>query len=181
VEIAAVAIALSVGGAGLAHGSGLHARPRLAAQAAGKKRHVLSADYKSGPIGVDDTTATTDLLDDQAKLVGRPFGGTKMEVNELSVVTYNMPGPSPRNDSSGTEHTTFKAVPSAPGNSSLRGFYDISLDSGGNPSGPISGTITGGKGAFRGARGSFQVLDRVAYPVGDTTGYKAHWQGSIRY
>jgi hypothetical protein len=163
VLVVALAVALLVGG--------------TAQQALAKKRsHTLSADYKSGRIGVDDTTPTTMQTDDQGSLAGRPFGSTE-ELNELTLVTYNAPNCLPF--CTGTEHTTFKA--DFPGRGIFRGFYDFSFGSEGNPSSPITGTITGGSGAFRGAKGRFQVVNRVAVPVGDTTGYTAHWQGSIRY
>jgi len=171
-----VALFLSMGiGIGSAHGSSNQPTPP-AKEAKGKRNHVLSADYRSGRIGVDNTTATTTQFDDQGSLAGRPLG-KNADLNELTLQTYNSPNCLPR--CSGMEHTAFKAVVS--GRGTFRGVYDFSFGTDGNPSGPIIGSITGGSGAFRGAKGSFQVLNRVAVPIGDTTGYTAHWQGSIRY
>jgi hypothetical protein len=175
--IVAVVVALSVGGIGIAYGSS-HPSAHTAKKAKGKKKnHVLSADYKTSPVSVIDEGPNTVEFSDDAKLVGRPFGNTKAHLDEDSVVTYNQPQPSP--DFSGTEHTTFKAVFYASGGF-FRGFYDYSLDSNGNATGPITGVITGGGGTFRGAKGSFQVVDLVAFHP-EAVQYRAHWQGSIRY
>ena len=173
--IVVVVVALSVGGIGIAYGSS-HPSAHPAKKAKGKKRHVLSADYKTSPVSVIDETPNTVEFSDDAKLVGRPFGNRKAHLTEDSLVTYNQPFPS--TDFSGTEHTTFKAVFYSGG--SFSGFYDYSLDSNGNPSGVINGVITGGGGAFGGAKGSFQVLDLVAFHP-ESVQYRGHWQGSIRY
>lgn len=175
--IVSFVLALSVGGMGIAQ-----ATPHPTAHAAKKgkrKNHVLSVDYKTSPVSViDEPGPNTVEFSDDAKLVGRPFGNRKAHLDEDSLVTYNQPRPS--SDFSGTEHTTFKAVfYSGPGGA-FRGFYDFSLDSNGNPTGPITGVITGGGGMFKGATGSFQVLDLVAFHP-ESVQYRAHWQGSIRY
>jgi hypothetical protein len=174
--IVALMVVFLGGGIGVAQGSS-HPSPPLATKATGKKTHVLSVDYKSGRRGIDNTTPTTTQLDDQGRIAGRPFGGKRVEVDELIVDTYNSPNCIPF--CSGTEHTTFKIDAFPRGK--VRGFYDFSFGSDGNPSTPITGSITGGSGTFRGAKGSFQVVNRVAVHIGDTTGYTAHWQGSIRY
>jgi hypothetical protein len=161
--IIAATVVLSLGFAGVAH--------------AKKRNHVLSVDYKSGRRGIDNTTPMTTQLDDQGTLVGRPFGSKEVKVDELILDTYNSPNCLPF--CTGTEHTTFR-IDAFP-NGMLRGSYDFSFGSDGNPSSPITGSITGGSGKFRGAKGSFQVLNRVAVPIGDTTGYTGRWQGSIRY
>ena len=82
-------------------------------------------------------------------------------------------------DIAGSMNVTFKAdLIGTP--SDFRGFYDFSLDANGNPSSAITGTITGGHGTFRGATGSFQVLNRVI-TTPEKSAYTAHWRGSIRY
>ena len=175
--IVAVAVALSIGGIGIAYGSS-HPSAHPAKKGKGKKkRHVLSADYKTSPVSVVDEGPNTVEFSDDAKLVGRPFGNLKAHLTEDSVVTYNQPRPS--SDFSGTEHTTFKADFFSSG-AFFRGFYDYSLDSNGDPTGPITGVITGGRGTFRGAKGSFQVADLVAFHP-ESVQYRGHWQGSIRY
>ena len=154
----AVLVALTVSGIGIAYGSS-HPSAHPARAAKGKGRsHALSADYKSGRIGLDNTTDTTWQFDDQATLVGRPFGGKQAKVDELPVLTFSNPG---TNDSSGSYHTTFKADVFPLGR--FRGFYDFSVASDGNRS-SATGVITGGSGIFRRARGSFQVLDWVPLP-----------------
>ena len=177
--IVSFALALSMGGIGIAQASS-HPSAHAAKKGKGKrKNHVLNVDYKTSPVSVvDEPSANTVEFADEAKLVGRPFGNRKAHLDEDSLVTYNQPRPS--QDFSGTEHTTFKAeFFSGPGGA-FRGFYDITLDSNGNPTGPISGAITGGGGMFKGASGSFQVQDLVAFHP-ESVQYRAHWQGSIRY
>jgi hypothetical protein len=173
--IVAVVVALSVGGVGIAQGS---SHPSAHSAKKGKKRnHVLSADYKTSPVSVIDEPGPNSVeFSDDAKLVGRPFGNRKAHLDEDSLLTYNQPQPS--QDFSGTQHTTFKAVVFDLG--TFRGFYDYSVDANGDPSGPINGVITGGGGTFRGAKGSFQVVDFVAFHP-ESVQYKGHWQGSIRY
>ena len=180
--IVAVVVALSVGGMGVAYGSSQRST-HLAIKAKGKKKnHVLSADFKTAPVSVvDEPTPNTVEFSDDAKLVGRPFGNRKAHLTEDSLLTYNQPSSgSSRTDFSGTQHTTFKAVFYNGEAGGFRGSYDYSLDSNGDPSGPIAGVITGGSGTFRGAKGSFQVVDFVAFHP-EATQYKAHWQGSMRY
>jgi hypothetical protein len=164
--IAAVVLAMSVGGTGVAYG---------------KKSHKLNAAYKTAPVSViDEPTPSTVEFSDDAKLVGRPFGNLKAHLDEDSVLTYNQPSTgSPRTDYSGSYHVTFKAVFFSDG-ASFRGFYDYSIDSNGDPSSPITGMITGGRGTFRSAKGNFQVVDFVAFHP-ESTQYMGHWQGSIRY
>ncbi len=179
--IAAVVIALSVGGMGVAYASS-HPSGHPAIKAKGKKKnHALSADYKTAPVSViDEPTDKTVEFSDDAKLVGRPFGNLKAHLDEDSLLTYNQPSTgSPRTDFSGSFHVTFKAVFYSDG-ASFRGFYDYSIDSNGDPTGPITGSITGGKGTFRGAKGSFQIIGFEAFHP-EATQYRGHWQGSIRY
>ncbi len=170
-------LAFSVGGLGLAQAS-----PQPSAHAAKKgkkKNHVLSVDYKTSPVSVtDEPSANTVEFSDDAKLVGRPFGNRKAHLDETSLVTYNQPQPS--SDFSGTEHTTFNAVFFSGDGGSFKGYYDYSLDSNGNATGPITGVITGGGGGYKGAKGSFQVQNLVAFHP-ESVQYRAHWQGSIRY
>jgi hypothetical protein len=177
--IVAVVVALSVGGIGIAYGSS-HPSAHPANKAKGKrKNHVLSVDYKTSPVSViDEPGPNTVEFSDDAKLVGRPFGNRKAHLDEDSLVTYNQPQPGP--DFSGTEHTTFRAIFYSGAGGGFRGFYDYSLDSNGQATGPITGVITGGGGMFRGATGSFQVVDLVAFHP-EAVQYRAHWQGSIRY
>jgi hypothetical protein len=178
VSVVAVTIALSAGGIGLGIAQGSPQPIAHAAKKGKKKNHVLSADYKTAPLSVfDEPTANTVEFGDDAKLVGRPFGNLKAHLTEDSLATYNQP--SPRDDYSGTEHTTFKAEFFS-NNDTFKGFYDISLDSNGNPSGPINGVISGGTGRYRGAKGSFQVQNLVAFHP-ESVQYMGHWQGSIRY
>ena len=165
VLLVTVAVALLIGGAGNAYA---------------KKNHVLSADYKTAPVTVGDTSPTTVQFFDDAKLVGPPFGNLKAQVSETSLVTYNQTHPNPSDDFSGTEHTTFRAEFFARGVGGFRGSYDQTLDSNGVATGPINGTITGGSGRFRGAKGSFQILNLTAFH-NDPVQYMGHWQGSIRY
>jgi hypothetical protein len=177
--IVTAVFALSVGGLGIAHGS---THPPAATKAKGKKKnHVLSADYKTAPVSViDEPTATTVEFSDDAKLVGRPFGSRKAHLDENSVLTYNQPSNgNPRTDYSGSFHVTFKAAFFSDG-ASFRGFYDYSVDSNGDPSSPITGSITGGRRMFRGAKGSFEIEDFAAFHP-ESTQYRGHWQGSIRY
>jgi hypothetical protein len=178
--IAGVVLALSVGGIGVAYGSS-HPSANPAVKAQGKKNHKLSADYKTAPVSViDEPTPTTVEFSDDAKLVGRPFGNLKAHLDEDSVLTYNQPSNgSPRTDYSGSYHVTFKAVFYSDG-AFFRGFYDYSIDSNGNPSSAITGMITGGRGTYRGAKGSFQILNFEAFHP-ESTQYRGHWQGSIRY
>jgi hypothetical protein len=177
--IAAVVVALSVGGIGVAYGSSHPSAP--AAKAAGKKNHKLSADYKTAPVSViDEPSPTTVEFSDDAKLVGRPFGNLKAHLDEDSLLTYNQPiTGSSRTDYSGSFHVTFKAVFFGDG-SMFRGFYDYSVDSNGDPSTPVTGSITGGRGTFRGAKGSFQVVGFAAFHP-ESVQYQGRWKGSIRY
>jgi hypothetical protein len=178
--IVAAVVALSVGGIGIAHGSS-HPTVDHAKKAKGKKNHKLSADYKTAPVSViDEPTANTVEFSDDAKLVGRPFGNLKAHLDEDSLLTYNQPSTgTTRTDYSGSFHVTFKAVFYSDG-SFFRGFYDYSIDSNGDPSSAITGMITGGRGTYRGAKGSFQVLNFEAFHP-ESTQYRGHWQGSIRY
>jgi hypothetical protein len=165
--IIVVLVALLVCGTGVAQGK--------------KKNHKLSADYKTAPVSViDEPTDRTVEFSDDAKLVGRPFGNLKAHLDEDSLLTYTVPSTgSPRTDYSGSYHVTFKAVFYSD-NASFRGFYDYSIDSNGDPSSPITGSITGGKGTYRGAKGSFQIVNFEAFHP-ESTQYRGHWQGSMRY
>src|SRR3954452_9380002 len=148
--IATVVVALVLGVIGVAYGSS-HPSTHPAREAKGKKSHKLSADYKTAPVSViDEPTPNTVEFSDDAKLVGRPFGNLKAHLDEDSLLTYNQAdGGSSRTDYSGSYHVTFNAVFYASG-SKFRGFYDYSVDSNGDPSGPITGRITGGSGRYRG-------------------------------
>jgi hypothetical protein len=172
-------LALSVGGIGLAQAS-QHPPVHAAKKGKGKrKNHVLSADYKTSPVSViDEPSATSVEFSDDAKLVGRPFGARKAHLDETALATYNQPRPS--SDFSGTQHTAFNAEFFSGDGGGFKGFYDMTLDSNGNATGPINGVITGGSGMFKGAKGSFQVQDLVAFHP-ESVQYRAHWQGSIRY
>src|SRR3954451_21621119 len=164
VPVVAVLVALSVGGGGIAYGRS-HGSKDPAMKAKGKKKnHRLSADYKTAPVSViDEPSANAVEFSDDAKLVGRPFGNLKAHLDEDSLLTYNQAdGGSSRTDYSGSYHVTFNAVFYASG-SKFRGFYDYSVDSNGDPSGPITGRITGGSGRYRGAKGTFQILNFVAF------------------
>jgi len=174
--VVALVVALAAGGVGIAQGSSGPAA-QTAKGKGKKKNHVLSADYKTSPVSVVDETENSVEFSDDAKLVGRPFGNTKAHLTEDAVLTYNQPRPS--QDFSGTQHTTFKAEFFASG-ATFRGYYDYTVDSNGDPSGPINGVITGGSGTYRGAKGHFQVLDLVAFHP-ESVQYRGHWQGSIRY
>ena len=143
-----------------------------------KKNHVLSADYKTAPVSVlDEPTPTTVLFGDDAKLVGRPFGNQKAHLTENALQTFNQPRPS--SDYSGTYHVTFRADFFSDG-STFKGFYDYAVDANGEPSGAITGRITGGSRRFKGAKGSFQILNLTAFHP-ESVQYMGHWQGSMRY
>jgi hypothetical protein len=147
-----------------------------------KKNHKLSVDYKTAPVSViDEPTANTVEFSDDAKLVGRPFGNLKAHLDEDSLLTYNQAGgDSARTDYSGSYHVTFTAAFYSGAGGKFRGFYDYAVDVNGDPSGPITGSITGGAGPYKGAKGRFQVVDfQVFHP--ESVQYKGHWQGSIRY
>jgi hypothetical protein len=180
-SIAAVVVALSIGIVGVAYGSS-HPPTHAAKEAKGKKNHKLSVDYKTAPVSViDEPTANTVEFSDDAKLVGRPFGNLKAHLDEDSLLTYNQAGgDSARTDYSGSYHVTFTAVFYSGAGGKFRGFYDYAVDANGDPSGPITGSITGGAGPYKGAKGRFQVVDfQVFHP--ESVQYKGHWQGSIRY
>ncbi len=170
-------VALSVGGLGVAQVS---AHPSPLAKAAGKKKaHKLSLDYKTSPIDViDEPGAGTVVSSDEAKLTGSPLGRRKAHVDEQDVFTFNVAEQIPRTDYSGTHQIFFKA--DVFGLGTFSGSYDYSVDSDGNPSTPITGVIDSGKRAFRGAKGSFSVLDLVAFHT-DPEQLRGRWKGSIRY
>lgn len=170
-------VALSVGGLGVAQVS---AHPSPLAKAAGKKRvHRLSLDYKTGPVDViDEVGGGTVVFTDEAKLTGRPLGRRKAHVDERDVFTFNVAEQIPRTDYSGTHQIFFKA--DVFGLGTFSGSYDYSVDSDGNPSTAITGVIDSGKGAFRGAKGRFSILDFVRFR-NDPVQYKGRWRGSIRY
>jgi hypothetical protein len=184
-SIVAVVVALSVGGAGIALGS--PQRPDYPATAAKGKNHSLKVDYKSsfetvlgegeGPGG-----ATTEISI-ESKLKGRPFGSKKAFLDETDLFTLNQPVQSPRTDFSGTHHVTFTARFNPGGKfdgAKFRGFYDYAVDANGIPSTPMVGEITGGTRIFKGAKGSFTVLDFVVISP-DPVRHAARWEGSIRY
>jgi hypothetical protein len=176
--IVAVGIALGLGVVGVAQAS-YHPPPLLAQTAAKKKRHKLSLQYKTSPVDViDEPSPGTAVFSDEAKLTGRPLGSRKAHVDEQDVFTFNVPEQIPRSDYSGTHQVFFKAE--VFGYGTFSGSYGYSVDAEGNPSTAITGVIDGGKGRFRGAKGSFTVTDLVAFHT-DPVQYRAQWTGSIRY
>ena len=60
------------------------------------------------------------------------------------------------------------------------GFYDYSVDSEGKPTAAPTGRIIGGSREFKGATGSFTVLD-FHYTSNDPVKQAGRWKGSIRY
>lgn len=183
VPILAVAVALFVGGVGIASGSSQTSGNAATAAQAKKKRHVLDAAWKTGPhdvIGEEERGVDVEGTD-EAKLVGRPFA-KKALLDELSLLTFNRHGEMPRRDYSGAYHVTFDAdvYVHARVIGSFKGFYDYSVDAEGNPLAPPVGQITGGNRAFKGASGSFTVLDFHA-TSNDPVKYAGRWKGSIRY
>ncbi len=103
--IVSFALALSVGGIGIAQASS-HPSAHAAKKGKGKrKNHVLSVDYKTSPVSVvDEPSANTVEFADEAKLVGRPFGNRKAHLDEDSLVTYNQPQPSSGLQRHGAHH-----------------------------------------------------------------------------
>ena len=170
------------GGTGLVSGSS-HLSAPLARAAGKKKNHPLSADFKTPlqnvalPFGLPPNTI--EIVDD-GTLTGRPFGRRKPSVSEDGFLTYNQSDPIGTGDFSGRYHINFTALILTRPVSQFRGFYDYSVDANGNPSTAITGVITGGRGMFKGAKGTFQVLDRVVTNP-ENSAYRSHWQGSIRY
>ena len=180
--IVALAVTLSVGGLGIAQGSSHPSDPANAAQSK-KKRHVFDADWKTGPqdvIGEGERGADIEGTD-EAKLRGLPFA-KKALLDELFQFTYNQRGQIPRMDYSGTFHVTFDADVYDRGKflGTFSGFYDYSVDSEGNPRAAPTGQITGGSREFKGATGSFTVLD-LHNTSNDPVKQAGRWKGSIRY
>jgi hypothetical protein len=160
--IIAVAVTLSVGGVGITQGS--PRTPDFAATAAKSKKRSYSfnATWKTGPqdvIGEGERGSDIEGTD-EAKLRGLPFA-KKALLDEFSQLTYNHPNQIPREDFSGTYHVSFDASVYNRGKfiGTFKGFYDYSVDSEGNPTAPPTGRITGGTRQFKGATGSFTVLD----------------------
>jgi hypothetical protein len=183
--IIAVVVALSVAGLGIAQGSSRP--PDFSANAAKtkkkKKSHAFNADWKTGPqdvIGEGERGVDVEGTD-EAKLRGLPFA-KKALLDELSRFTYNHSGEIPRMDYSGTYHVTFDAAAYNRGRfiGTFSGFYDYSVDSDGNPTAPPTGRITGGSRKFKGAKGSFKILD-LHNTSNDPVKQAGRWKGSIRY
>jgi hypothetical protein len=181
--IVAVAVTLSVGGMGTAQGSSRPPDAPANAAKTKKKSYAFNADWKTGPQDViGEGERGTDVEGtDEAKLRGLPFA-KKALLDELSRFTYNHPDQIPRMDYSGTYHITFDADVYNRGMflGTFSGFYDYSVDSEGNPTAAPTGRITGGTREFKGARGSFTVLD-LHYTSNDPAKQAGRWKGSIRY
>ena len=180
--IVAVVVSLSVGSLGIAQGSSGPSDPADAAKSK-KKSHPLNADWKTGPqdvIGEGERGSDVEGTD-EAKLRGLPFA-KKALLDELSQFNYNRSGEIPRTDYSGTYHVTFDADVYNRGRfiGTFSGFYDYSVDTEGNPTAPPTGRITGGTRAFKGATGSFTVLD-FHYTSHDPVKTAGRWKGSITY
>jgi hypothetical protein len=185
--VAAVVVALSAGGMGIAQGSS-HPPSDRAKAAKGKKRHTLDVAYKTSQIdivGEGEGSSDAELSDD-AKLQGRPFGVYKAHLDEDRFFTYTVPNQIPRSDYSGSESVSFKAAvfadPKFRGRTTgtFRGLYTYSLDSDGNILSPITGVITSGTGTFKGAGGRFDVLGLVRTSH-DPERQAGRWRGFIRY
>jgi hypothetical protein len=181
--IIAVVVGLSVGGMGIAQGSSRS--PDFPANAATtkKKSHAFNADWTTGPqdvIGEGERGADVEGTD-EAKLRGLPFA-KKALLDELYRLTYNHPGQIPRTDYSGTYHVTFDADAYDRGKfiGAFSGFYDYSFDSEGNLTAAPTGRITGGSRKFKGAKGSFTILD-FHNTSHDPVTLAGRWKGSIRY
>jgi hypothetical protein len=182
--IVALVITLSVGGIGIAQGSSHLSTDRAKAAKGKKKRHKLDAEFKTGPLDVlsEGEFGADYEGSDEAKLLGRPFGTKKAHLDERLLFTYNQQGQIPQTDYSGTGHVTFDADVIGGGkfHGTFRGFYDYSTDVNGQPSGPVNGRITGGSRMFKGAKGSFTVLD-LRYISSDPAKLAGRWKGFIRY
>jgi hypothetical protein len=182
--IVAVVATLSVGGLGIAQGSSHPSDYPANAAKSKKKSHAFDADWKTGPqdvIGEGERGADIEGTD-EAKLRGLPFA-KKALLDELFQLTYNHSGQIPRMDYSGRYHVTFDADVFDRGKflGTFSGFYDYSVDSEGNPTAAApAGRITGGSGEFKGATGSFTVLD-LHYTSNDPAKQAGRWQGSISY
>lgn len=181
--IVAVAVTLSLGGLGIAQGSS-HPSDHSANAARGKKKsHAFNADWQTGPqdvIGEGERGADVEGTD-EAKLRGLPFA-KKALLDELFRLTYNQPGQIPRMDYSGTYHVAFDADVYDRGRfiGTFSGFYDYSVDSEGNPTAAPTGRIDGGSREFKGATGSFTVLD-FHNTSNDPVKQAGRWKGSISY
>jgi hypothetical protein len=181
--IIAVVVTLSVGGTGIAQGSSRSTDFPANAAKTKKKSHAFNADWKTGPqdvIGEGERGSDVEGTD-EAKLRGLPFA-KKALLDELSRLTYNHSGQIPRTDYSGTYHVTFDAEAYDRGKSlgTFSGFYDYSVDSEGNPTAAPTGRITGGTHKFKGATGSFTILD-LHDTSNDPVKQAGRWKGSIRY
>ena len=181
--IVALVVALSVGGLGIAQGSSRPPDVPANAAKAKKKTYAFNADWKTGPqdvIGEGERGSDVEGTD-EAKLRGLPFA-KKALLDELSRFTYDHPDQIPRMDYSGTYHVTFDAGVYDRGMflGTFSGFYDYSVDSEGNPTAAPIGRITGGTREFKGAKGSFTVLD-LHYTSNDPAKQAGRWKGSISY
>ena len=183
--IVAVVVTLSVGWGcmGIAQGSSHPSDVPANAAKSKKKSHAFNAEWKTGPqdvIGEGERGADVEGTD-EAKLRGLPFA-KKALLDELSQLTYDHPGQIPRRDYSGTFHVTFDADVYDRGKfiGTFSGFYDYSVDSEGNPKAAPTGRITGGSREFKGATGSFTVLE-LHYTSNDPAKQAGRWKGSIRY
>ena len=171
------------GGVGTAYGSSHPSAHAAKSSKGGKTNHALNATFRTPaqnvglPLGVGPNTI--EVFDDGA-LAGRPFGSRKPQVHEDGFLTYNQSDPIGTGDFSGTYHINFLASMFGGPRGEFRGFYDYTVDANGNPSSAITGVITRGSGRFRGASGSFTVLDRVI-TNNSNSAYTARWKGTIRY
>lgn len=170
---------------GMATAQGSSRPPDFPANAAKskKKTYAFNAAWETGPqdvIGEGERGADVEGTD-EAKLRGLPFA-KKALLDELFRFTYNHPDQIPRMDYSGTYHVTFDADVYNRGKflGTFRGFYDYSVDSEGKPTAAPTGRIIGGSREFKGATGSFTVLD-LHYTSNDPAKQAGRWKGSIRY
>lgn len=181
--IVAVVVTLSAGGIGIAQGSSHPSDFPANAAKSKKKSYTLDADWKTGPldvIGEGERGADVEGTD-EAKLRGLSFA-KKALLDEVFTLKYNQPGQIPRTDYSGTYHVTFDAdvFTGLKFHGTFRGFYDYSVDSEGNVTAAPTGQITGGSREFKGATGSFTVLD-FHNTSNDPVKRAGRWQGTIRY
>ena len=181
--IVAVLVTLPVAGMGIAQGKSSPPDFPATASRSKKKSHAFNAAWKTGPhdvIGEGERGSDVEGTD-EAKLTGLPFA-KKALLDELSKLTYNHPGQIPRTDYSGTYHITFDADVFNRGKviGTFSGFYDYSVDAEGNPTAAPTGRITGGSREFKGATGSFTVLD-LHNTSNDPVKQAGRWKGSIRY
>jgi hypothetical protein len=144
------------------------------------KRRALDVEYKTEQISVTDEGGSSDVeFGTYSKLLGKPFGAFKPNMDEWRYLNWVVPGQVPRTDFSATVQVTFTA--SILGQTGrFKGFWNYSQDADGNILHPITGVITSGTGQFKGAGGRFAVLD--LHDTGSEIQKQAgHWKGFIRY